>query len=67
MSTSDEDWSGVAFAQNNRTADTLAAHLRANGILPPGHVVVNLQLCLRATVAPKGLPHAPPPRRDDGV
>ena len=55
MSTSDDDWSGVAFAQNNRTADTLAAHLQANGILPPDHVVVNVQLYLRATVAPKGL------------
>ncbi|MGM3412400.1 hypothetical protein [Ralstonia holmesii] len=55
MSTSDDDWSGVAFAQNNRTADTLAAHLQANGILPPGHFVANVQLYLRATAAPKGL------------
>lgn len=55
MRTSDDDWSGIAFAQNNRNADTLAAHLQANGILPPRHVVVNLQLFLRATVAPRGL------------
>lgn len=55
MRTSDDDWSGIAFAQNNRNADTLVAHLQANGILPPGHVVVNLQLFLRATVAPRGL------------
>ncbi|WP_426400896.1 hypothetical protein ACN9M1_26565 (plasmid) [Ralstonia sp. R-29] len=55
MSASDDDWSGVAFAQNNRTADVLAANLQANGIPPPGHVVANIQLYLRATVAPKGL------------
>lgn len=30
MTMSDDDWSGVAFAQDNRTADTLAAHLQAN-------------------------------------
>lgn len=55
MTTSDDDWSGTAYAQDSRGADTLAAHLRAAGILPPGHVIVNVQIYLRATVAPAGV------------
>lgn len=55
MSTADDDWSGVAYAQNARGGDTLAAHLQANGILPPGHVVVNVQVYLRASGAPAGV------------
>ncbi|CAJ0808846.1 hypothetical protein R77560_04801 [Ralstonia thomasii] len=55
MTTMDDDWSGVAYAQNNRGGDTLAAHLQANGILPPGHVIVNVQILLRATVTPAGV------------
>ncbi|CAJ0716955.1 hypothetical protein [Ralstonia mannitolilytica] len=55
MSEFDDDWSGAAYAQDSRAGDTLAAHLQANGILPPGHVIVNVQAFLRATVAPAGL------------
>jgi hypothetical protein len=55
MTTSDDDWSGTAYAQNSRGGDTLAAHLQAAGILPPGHVIVNVQIYLRATVAPAGV------------
>lgn len=55
MSEFDDDWSGSAYAQDSRAGDTLAAHLQANGILPPGHVIVGVQVYLRATVAPAGL------------
>ena len=55
MVITDDDWSGAAFAQNSRAGDTLAAHLRASGVLPPGHVVVNVQIFLRASLAPSGV------------
>ncbi len=55
MTAMDDDWSGAAYAQNSRGGDTLAAHLQANGILPPGHVIVNVQIFLRATVTPAGV------------
>ena len=55
MTASDDDWSGAAYAQDSRGGDTLAAHLQAAGILPPGHVIVNVQIYLRATVAPDGV------------
>lgn len=55
MSTSDDDWSGTAYAHDSRGGDTLAAHLQAAGVLPPGHVIVNVQIYLRATKAPAGV------------
>lgn len=55
MNKAEDDWSGAVYAQNNRGADTLVAHLQASGILPAGHVVVGLQVYLRASIAPKGL------------
>lgn len=44
---------GAALRTRKRAvAETLAAHLQAASVRPPGHVIVNVQLCLKATKKP---------------
>lgn len=56
MIDSDDDWSGLAVANDGRPGDDFRTRLAASGLVPEGHVVVRIMLTLRSTlIASKAL------------
>lgn len=48
MMDSDDDWSGIAVANDARPGDDFRTRLVASGLVPDGHVVVRITLTLRS-------------------
>ncbi|NKA72488.1 hypothetical protein GO285_01404 [Ralstonia solanacearum] len=49
MIDSDDDWSGIAVANDAQPGDDFRTRLVASGLVPQGHVVVRIALTLRST------------------